>query len=54
MAGRPRVLTYEVIAEECNVSKRWLEQLAAGKIKEPSVCKVEAVYEFVTGKPLDV
>ena len=54
LAERPRVLTYEVIAEECGVSARWLQQLVAGKIEDPGVCKVEAVYVFVTGKPLNV
>ena len=52
--NRPSCLTYNHIADECNVSIRWLDNLVAGKIKDPGVTKIEAVYEFVTGRSLDV
>lgn len=54
IANRPRLITYDVIAEECGVTVRWLQQFTSGNIADPGVAKVEAVYEFVTGKKLDV
>lgn len=54
LTARPRVLTYDVIAEEIGVSARWVEQFANGGIKDPSVNKVEALYEFLTGNTLNV
>lgn len=54
LAARPRVLTYEVIAEECGVSARWVQQFAADTIADPGVAKVEALYTFLTGKELDI
>jgi len=54
LAARPRILTYEVIAEECGVSARWIQQFAAGSIEDPGVSKVEALYTFLMGKSLDI
>ena len=54
LADRPRSLTYDRIAQDIDVSKRWLEQFAAGVVANPSVNTVERLYTYLTGKPLDV
>lgn len=54
LAARPRIVTYEVIAEECGVSVRWIQQFASDTIADPGVHKVEALYNFLTGKELDI
>jgi len=54
LANRPRPLTYAHIEEETGVKVRWLEAFAGGQMADPSCVKVEAVYELLAGKKLDV
>ena len=41
-----------VIAAVANVSYDWLIKLKSDKIKDPSVNKVQAVYEYLSERPL--
>ncbi len=41
-----------VIAAGANVSYDWLIKLKSDKIKDPSVNKVQAVYEYLSERPL--
>ena len=41
-----------VIAAGANVSYDWLIKLKSDKIKDPSVNKVQAVYEYRSERPL--
>lgn len=54
LANRPRTLTYAHIEKETGVKVRWLETFAADKMAGPSCVKVETLYVFLSGKPLDV
>lgn len=54
---RPRNVTYEVIAkalhpENVPAFTKWLTYFNTGRIQYPSVDNVQAVYEFLSGKPL--
>lgn len=40
------------IAAGANVSYDWLIKLKSDKIKDPSVNKVQAVYEYLSERPL--
>lgn len=40
------------IAIETSVTYDWLVKLKGNRIKDPSVNKVQAVYEYLSGKPL--
>lgn len=51
---RPRTMTYRMLAEACGVTDRWLESIVAGTCKFPDVNKVEVVYEYLSGRTLDV
>jgi hypothetical protein len=53
--NRSRKITYEVIIDGCQpveITYTFLTRLAAGKLTHPSVTKIQAVYEFLTGKSL--
>jgi hypothetical protein len=53
--NRPRTITLEKIAQEAHVSVFWLKQFTRTKgITEPSVSKVEAIYNVLSAKPLEV
>lgn len=45
-------ITYETIAEKTGLSVRWVEEFANGRISNPGVCSVEAVYHFLTNEPI--
>lgn len=40
------------VALKTNLQYDWVNKLKRGDIKDPSVNKVQAVYEYLTGKPL--
>lgn len=44
--------TYDKIAVETGLKKRWIEAFAQGKIKTPDVCRVETLYNFLNDTPL--
>lgn len=54
LANRPVHLTYGQIAQATGVTKRWLTHFAKGDFPEPSVVKVEKLYEYLTGTELQV
>lgn len=46
--NRRHDITYAQIADAANVSVRWVEDFAKGRVKNPGVCYVEAVIEYLT------
>lgn len=40
------------VASKTNLQYDWVNKLKRGDIKDPSVNKVQAVYEYLTGRPL--
>jgi hypothetical protein len=51
---RPRSLTLKDVAEGSGLPEAWLKSFASRKINDPSVNRVETLYTYLTGKPLDV
>lgn len=43
-----------VIYRESGISFFWLRKFSSGELKNPSVNKVQQLYEFLTGKKLTV
>ena len=54
LAERPRTLTYAHIEAATGLRCRWLERFAADADYDPPAGRVETLYEFLTGSPLDV
>jgi len=46
--------TYLQLYEETGISPYWIERFANGAFKNPSVNRVQRLYEALTGKPLGV
>jgi hypothetical protein len=42
------------VARACGLHLNWLEKFAAGKFKDPSVNRVQALYEHLSGKKLEL
>jgi len=43
-------LSYSEISEKCEVSKGWISQVVNGIIEDPSVRKIETIYNFLEGE----
>lgn len=54
LANRPRNVTLKDIAKGADVPEPWLKTFAAGRIPDPSVNRVEVLYNYLNGKPLNV
>jgi hypothetical protein len=53
LVNRPRTLTFVQIQADCPaLGIRWLQAFANGKIAEPSVNKVEMLYEYLSGEKI--
>lgn len=53
LAHRDRTLTLEFIARECNLTESWLSSLLSPyPPRDPSVRKIQRLYEFLTGKKI--
>jgi hypothetical protein len=42
------------IHKEANLPYFWLKKFKAGEIKDPSVNRVQSLYEYLTGKKLKI
>lgn len=45
--NRPATITLEKLAEDANVTLRWLQDFIAGKIKTPEYTRVARVRDYV-------
>jgi transcriptional regulator with XRE-family HTH domain len=53
--NRPRKITLQDIAREAGVTVSWLKQLLKNDgIEHPSVRRIEAIYSYLSSKPLEV
>ena len=52
--SRPTPMTIKLIADETGINIDWIRKFSSGKISDPSVNTVEHLYEFLTGRELDV
>lgn len=51
---RPRQLTYADVAKGASVTESWLKWFISDKCEAPDVNKVERVYNYLNGTPLNV
>lgn len=54
LINRPRTMTFYYIYEQTDIKKSWLAQFATGNIKEPSANTIQKLYEFLSGKKLEL
>lgn len=53
LINRHRKITLQKIeADLPGHSIKWLSELSNGRMKDPSVNKIQALYEYLSGKPL--
>lgn len=52
LKNRPRCLTLPMIAEATDLSVGWLNAFSAGSYAEPSVVRVQKLFEFLSGEQL--
>lgn len=48
----PRSTTYADIERDTNLSKEWISAVARGRIIEPSVKKIQTLYEYLSKRKL--
>lgn len=54
LRNRSPALTLQKIADETGLTKRWLENFLNEIVDDPSASRVETLYVFLTGKPLEL
>lgn len=54
LKNRPRTLTLEQVAVDTGLSIEWLGPFGREKIDDPSVRKVVTLYEYLSGRKLEV
>lgn len=47
LLNRPRTLTLDRIAMDTGLSRDWLAHFSAGKSKDPGICKVETLFNYL-------
>lgn len=52
LKNRPRYLTYEIIELDTKISIRWLTYLAANKVKDPGIKRLEKLRAYLLDKKL--
>lgn len=51
---RPANLTFDEIARDTDIKASWLRCFARGKIGDPSVNRIQTLYEYLSNKKLKV
>ena len=51
---RPARIKLTRIARDTGLPLSWLSAFTRGEIDEPSVCRIECLYEYLTGKQLEI
>jgi hypothetical protein len=52
--NRPVWMLLKHIAQQTQIPEGWIKMLAQNKIAEPSVNRIEKIYEHLSNKPLEV
>lgn len=52
LQNRPRSQTYNEISTMTNIGESWLRMFGRGEIQDPSVNKIQTLYEFLSGEKL--
>jgi hypothetical protein len=54
LRNRPRTITLADIARDTRIGMSWLRKYSEGNIPDPGARRLETLYVYLTGKPLDV
>ena len=54
LENRPYCITYAELAEASGVSESWIKALGQGRMHDPSVVKVEKLYNALSAAPLEL
>ncbi len=54
LKDRPHTLTFQKIETETEIKIPWLSKFVIGEIKDPSVNKIQKLYEFLAKQPLEI
>ena len=54
MKARPHGSSYRQLSAETKIPQGWLRALQLGNIKEPSVVRIETLYQHLSGNTLEV
>lgn len=54
LVNRRRTLTLEDIEKDTTLPVHWLSSFLKGQSKDPSVSRIETLYEYLSGNTLDV
>ena len=52
--NRPVWQTHKLIENETGIGRAWLKKFSYGEIENPSVNKIQTLYEYLTDTKLDV
>mgnify|MGYP003387918121 CR=1 FL=1 len=52
LKNRNRNLTLDEISNKTKIGKDWLKDFSANTMENPGVCMIEALYNFLSDKPL--
>ena len=50
----PRRITYEAMAQEVEVSSKWISLLAAGKLRNPGIVTVQRLHDYLANLSTEV
>lgn len=53
LQNRPAKLKLKQIAIDTGIPLGWIKMMSAGRIDDPSVCRTQTLYEYLTGKKLE-
>jgi hypothetical protein len=54
LINRPRTLTYDRIAKDTDIPLDFILRFARNKIADPGVCRVEQLYNYLSGKSFSI
>lgn len=54
LKNRPHCLTYAEIAEKSGVPEEWIKSFGQGRTRNPSVIRVEKLYNALSSAPLEL
>lgn len=54
LVERPRSVLLSDIAEATNIPEAWLKAFGQGRMSDPSVVRVEILYNYLSDEPLEL
>lgn len=54
LADRPARITFKRISKDTGLPESWLSMFGNGSINDPSVNRIETLYEYLTGRSITI